>query len=732
DVSSDEKKIAFVSRGRLFVSDVEGKFIQQIKTNPNEAVQEVKWLKNNKTLLFTQTQSGYYNLFTIDASSTSNQKQLSNLSENHRQLALSNNETKAVYLKGRNDICLLNLNTFKTEVIVEDELWGFYNATPQFSPNDEYITYNAYRDFETDVFVYNIKTKKVENLTITKVTESNPVWSPKGKYIYFASDRENPSYPFGTSNAKIYQMALDKYNKPFKVEKVNSLFKEEEDKKEDKKDAKKEQKELPSIRINTNNIMKRLTLVSPEFGQQSNPNVIQQKDKTYIIYTSNHSEGKSQLWKTTLEDFEKLKMERIDDKVIRNYQLDKGKKNYYILTSGTIHTFDVASNKLKPIATNFKFNKTYANEFEQMYYEAWAGMEENFYNEDFHGQNWQKLREEYAKYIPFVTSRAQLRLILNDMLGELNTSHFGFNSSGKEEKTFHGNKTLATGIVFSNENPFTVERIINFSPVDVKDNKISKGAELIKVNGILVDKSKNREYYFTSATPNEELTLTFKNKSKTFDVNIHPISTNTKKTLLYNEWQESNQNYIDKNSNNQIAYVHMKNMTELELEKFKHDLVGEEAYKKGLILDLRYNTGGNVHDEVLKFLSQKTYLYWKYREGKKTGQSNFGYGDKPIVLLINEQSLSDAEMTAAGFKQLGLGTIVGTETYRWIIFTSGKSLVDGSYYRLPSWGCYTLDGDNLEQTGVKPDVYVGKNFKDRLQNNHPQLDKAIEIIKNQF
>ena len=176
----------------------------------------------------------------------------------------------------------------------------------------------------------------------------------------------------------------------------------------------------------------------------------------------------------------------------------------------------------------------------------------------------------------------------------------------------------------------------------------------------------------------------------------------------------------------------MKNMTGSELTKFKADLMTKESDKDALILDLRYNTGGNVHDEVLKFLSQKSYLNWKYREGKLTSQSNFNYGNKPIVLLINEQSLSDAEMTAAGFKELSLGTIIGTETYRWIVFTSGKSLVDGSFYRLPAWGCYTLDGKNLETNGVSPDIYINESFKDRLQGNQPQLDAAINHIMKEL
>jgi C-terminal processing protease CtpA/Prc len=100
--------------------------------------------------------------------------------------------------------------------------------------------------------------------------------------------------------------------------------------------------------------------------------------------------------------------------------------------------------------------------------------------------------------------------------------------------------------------------------------------------------------------------------------------------------------------------------------------------------------------------------------------------------LINEQSLSDAEMTAAGFKALKLGTIVGNETYRWIIFTTATQLVDGSSVRLPSWGCYSLDGKDIEFSGVQPDVKVLNNFDDKINGRDPQLDKALEIILGQM
>ncbi|RPD91688.1 PDZ domain-containing protein [Aureibaculum marinum] len=736
DVSPDDKKLAFVSRGRLFISDSKGKFIKEIKTDPSEAVQEVKWLKNNKTLLYSQSVKGYYNWFTIDADKNTNAKQLTKNNKNNRQITFNSDRTKGVYISGRNDIVLIDLTTFKINTIVTDELWGFYNSNPYFSPDDNYIVYNAYRDFEADIFTYNITTKKITNLTKTKVSESGPVWSPDGKYIYFSSDRLQPSYPFGTTNSKIYQMALDKFEAPFKLDKINKLFEEKkEEKEESKKDKKKEKKadiQKPKVTINPTHSMERLTQISPNFGQQRNISVISKDDKTFVLYISNHSEGKNQLWKTTIEPFEKNKTETVSDKRIGNYQLVSTDKNNYILFNGSISTLKIDANKLEEINLDFKFNKSLVKEFNQMFYEAWAGMEENFYDENFHGQNWQKLRDYYAQYLPYVTSRENLRLIFNDMLGELNTSHFGFSSYGKEEDVYYGTRTLATGILFKNDNPYIVSGIVKESPADVKNKNIKVGDELVAVNGVLVDSKQNREKYFSEPTFKDEITLTFKRNGTKHLVNIHTTSSGAIKNLLYDQWQDTNQEYVDKQSNNRIAYVHMKNMGGGELIKFKQDLVSNEADKEALILDLRYNTGGNVHDGVLSFLQQKTYLQWKYREGKLTGQSNFNYGNKPIVLLINEQSLSDAEMTASGFKQLGLGTIVGTETYRWIIFTTSKSLVDGSFYRLPSWGCYTLDGKNLEHEGVSPDVYVSESFKDRLEGNQPQLDKAIEIILKQI
>lgn len=187
DISSDGKKVAFVSRGILFVSDTKGKFTRQI-TDGSERVMEVKWLKNNTSLLYNQTWQGYQNWFIIAADGNGIPKQLTNDKRNNRDIALDNKLLKAVYLSGRDEVRLMDLVSYKAEAIVKDEIWAFQNSKPSFAPNSEYVLYTARRDFEEDIFVYNLKTKESTNISNTGVSEDDPIWSPDGKYIYFASD----------------------------------------------------------------------------------------------------------------------------------------------------------------------------------------------------------------------------------------------------------------------------------------------------------------------------------------------------------------------------------------------------------------------------------------------------------------------------------------------------------------------------------------------------------------
>jgi Tol biopolymer transport system component/C-terminal processing protease CtpA/Prc len=728
DVSPDGKKFVFVSRGELFVSDAEGKFIQQINRGSAERVKEVKWMSDNKTILFNQTLDGYTNWYTIRADSSGAPKQLTSDKRNNRSIVFNKKRTQAVYLSGRDEVRLLDLKTLQSKMIVKDEIWAFQNSDPGFSPNDEYVLFTAKRNFEEDIFVYNIKENKTTNLTNTGVTETGPLWSGDGKYIYFSSDRLKPDYPFGGDNVKVYRFALEKIDEPYRMDKYNELFKEE------KKDTTKKAANADStkpISIDADLLMERMEQISPSFGQQFLQALYQKGEKMTVLYASDHSEGKAALWKTVIEPFEQNKTEKIagtDNSF--GFDIREVSDKLYVLFNGTINKLNLEGNKVDPVSINYTFRRNLSEEFDQMFYEAWAQMEEGYYDAQFHGLNWKKTRDYYKQFLPYLNNRADLRILLNDMLGELNSSHQGFGTFGTDETIALQNATMETGIIFENDEPYKVKYIARRSVADRKAVDIKPGDVLVKVNEEDVDKNKDRNYYFTLPSRDRELKLTFSRNGQMVNVKIHPQTTLF--TNLYDEWVDNNQKRVDEKGKGRIAYGYMKNMGQFELDQFIIDMTKELNKKDALIFDLRYNTGGNVHDLVLKFLSQRSYLQWKYREGQITPQSNFSPSDKPIILLINEQSLSDAEMTSQGFKALKLGKIVGNETYRWIIFTSGIGLVDGSSVRMPAWGCYSLDGKDLEKTGVQPDILIINSFDDKLNGSDPQLDKAIEEILKQL
>jgi len=728
DLSPDGKKVAFVSRGELFVSDADGKFIEKIPRGSAERVGEVKWLSDNKTLLFNQTLDGFQNWYTVVADSASTLKQLTSDKANNRGISLNRKRTMGVYLSGRNEVRLIDLKTMQSKAIVHDEIWGIENGNVDFSPNNEYVIYNAYRNFEQDIFIYNIKQNKTIDLTNTAVTETSPIWSPDSKYIYFISSRLHPAYPTGLQEPRIYRMPLEKFDQPYRMDKFNALFKEEKKDTAKKKDSK--DSVIAHINIDTSKIMDRLEQIGPNFGSQYLVSVLQKGDKTYVLYVSDHVEGKAALYKTTLEPFENPKTEKISGADGDNVSIvESGDKDYALINS-TLYKLNLDGNKVDPVSTDYTFRRNLSGEFNQMFYEAWANLQENYYDEKFHGVDWSKTKTYYAQFLPYLNNRSDLRTLLNDMLGELNSSHQGFYSFGDDEKTPLSNATMETGIIFDNTDPYKVKYILQGSTADNRDDSVNAGDILVKVNDETIDPSIDRYYYFTRPSLDKEARLTFKRGAKTFEIKVHPQS--SLYTNLYDQWIENNQKRVDEKSNKRIAYACMKNMGESELNNFIITMTEQLNNRDALILDLRYNTGGNVHDEVLRFLSQRSYLQWKYREGQLTKQSNFAPSDKPIILLTNEQSLSDAEMTSAGFKALKLGKIVGNETYHWIIFTSGAGLVDGSFVRLPSWGCYTLEGKDLEMNGVQPDIKGINTFEDKINGRDPQLDRAIDEITKEL
>lgn len=714
DVSPDGKKFAFVIRGGLYVSDIKCKYLQKLETPADERLQDVVWA-NDSILYYIRTDKGWTDLYKIGADGKTPETPVFLSQNNVTDLTISHKRELIAFLDGSRSVMLHNIKAGTTTKVADAEFWSFEGYDLSFSFDDKFLAFDAMHMFEPDIFVLDISAGSLRNLTHSASVEQHPLFTPDGKYMYFLGNILTTSYPRGARNY-LFKLPLRKYDSPYKSKAVDDLF----------KDPKAAPKKDSTVVIDYDNVHERMTMVSNE-GYQTNAFIYAAKDKSYLLYRQmgNATPG---VYSLELSDPD-AKPKQIKDFQGGAYM--SSKEALYCLSQGSVYKVDPAAGSAVKTEVKKDVEVLLGDEFSQMFYEVWGMLEQNYYDVNFHGADWFAMRDYYSSLLPYVRTRANLRTLIADLLGELNSSHLGFTSNGIEERKETSIRTYSTGIIFDNASPYKVAGILPYSPADKYEIDIQKGDELVAVNGKRVDKTVNREKYLSGAIAEDELKLTFKRNGKEFDTKLHTTSVSAIKGLEYKKWEDERADIVAKKTAGKVGYIHMRAMGDDDLNSFLLKMHTEVYDKDALILDLRYNNGGNVHKEVIDFLRGRGHFEWSYRDFPKSTHPNVAPADKPIVVLVNEHSLSDAEVTSNGIKALGIAKLVGTETYRWIIFTSAVRLIDGSTCRMPSWGCYSiLDGSDLENTGVKPDVYIKNTFKDRLEGKDPQLDEAIaEVLK---
>ncbi|MDQ3071114.1 MAG: S41 family peptidase, partial [Acidobacteriota bacterium] len=203
--------------------------------------------------------------------------------------------------------------------------------------------------------------------------------------------------------------------------------------------------------------------------------------------------------------------------------------------------------------------------------------------------------------------------------------------------------------------------------------------------------------------------------------------------IKYEEWVEKNREYVERESKGQIAYVHIRSMNQPSLVRFRNE-IDRFSNAKGIIVDIRYNGGGNIDQELLDILERRPYEYWNTRWGSRAwGRRPRQAIAGPKVMMINARSGSDSEVTPMGFRDLGLGRIVGNPTAAAVIATGGYPLINGGSIRTPGSLVVTYDperpnnyGINLENYGVAPDVFVENTPEDEIAGFDRELKAAID------
>jgi len=562
--------------------------------------------------------------------------------------------------------------------------------------------------------------------TNTAYDESDPHWSSNGKFMLFSSNRFGHSFPEFTGKWDIYQVHLEPKKPDFKEDEFEKLFKTEDKEKKEKPEKKEDEKEKVKVQFNLKDIDRQTETVTNTLGND-NLFILSPKDNETVYFRSN-IDGKNHLWKTSLKEKERGEYESFMPQVQypASLQFDEGGKYLYYLSRGRIGQIDVNSKKNKSISFSTKISVDKIADYEQALGELYYTLQHYYYDSEHHKVDWKGLYEHYRPVLQQVREDQDFYDYANEMIGHLNSSHTGISGPRgirTEEPSAH------VGAVFEfTDKKVTLKRIIKDGPLYDRKGSVAVGDELVAINGKTVEPKKNIWTYFNGML-GKRVTLTFKSQKlkKNIDVSMRPISSGAENRLILEEWIASRREIVKQKTGDNVAYIYMRAMGRGDLNRFLKELERDAVPRKGLILDLRFNFGGNVHDRVLQALTKPVYSKWRVRGLSETSQSTFGVTDKPVVLLINEITLSDGEMTSNGFKALKRGPIIGNTTYGWLIFTTGAGLMNGGYFRLPFWGCYTLDGKDLETSGgVKPDIFVINDLNHDLQNQDPQLDKAIE------
>jgi len=353
-----------------------------------------------------------------------------------------------------------------------------------------------------------------------------------------------------------------------------------------------------------------------------------------------------------------------------------------------------------------------------------------------HGMDWDAMRAKYRPLVDFVGDRQELLNIINEMIGELNASHTGAappprGQGGGGVSTAHLGVELEPDAAAGR---YKVTYVYEDGPADKDWVRVKVGDYLLAINGKQV-KAGDEYWDILNDRLNRKVVVTFNSKPSedgAWNTRIEAINGGAYSQLRYERWVKERRQKVDELSGGRIGYLHIQAMNPPSLRKFEKE-IREFRNKEAMVIDQRWNGGGNIEQELLAILVQRQYQVWQPRGTEASGRPFAGFFG-PKIVLQNWRSASNAEMFPAGFRALGLGKVVGTPTMGAVIGTGSYSLIDGSTVRTPGVGVFLADAKhtNMENYGVQPDLLIENRPEDVLAGRDRQLEAAVEELMKQL
>jgi tricorn protease len=393
---------------------------------------------------------------------------------------------------------------------------------------------------------------------------------------------------------------------------------------------------------------------------------------------------------------------------------------------------------------NFSFNVRVDrhDEWKQLLDESYRVMKYRYYDATMHGKDWPAIYARYSTLLADAGTNEDVYDIANAMIGELSTSHTGVTGPASVAMpSAYTTRYLGFEMEPSGGGGrYRVSHVYRDGPADKEWIDINVGDYVLSIDGKDV-KAGDDYWKILSETENEYVPVKVSKSADGASSRMYRIATTTNMTnIKYEEWVANNRDSVDKATNGQIAYVHIRAMDQPSLERFQNE-IDRFWQKKGIIVDIRNNGGGNIDQELLDILERQPYEFWNNRNGSRTwGRRPRQAIVGPKVMMINYRSVSDAEVTPQGFRTLGLGKLVGNPTSAQVIATGSYALINGGAIRTPgslvvSWDASKPNnyGFDLENYGIPPDVWVKNSPDDDAKGTDRELkvaiDEAMKMLK---
>lgn len=746
-LSHDGKSLALTVRGRGYVIPVRPGRVIELKQKTPSRTRDLRFLPGTRDLLYLSDQSGEMEFWRQSADGLGEPEQITSRGKTMRHDGIPSPDGKLLAHTDRNQVLWMReLATGKEWEVArssEGNEWDYIDLS--WSPDSRWIAFVDSMENQTRrIFLYDTKERgKPVAVTTERLDSYSPGFGPSGKWLYFLSDRTFRSLQGSPWGARQPEPLLDRTTGIFALDLVGGqgspfLVKGEGEPPRSTAGERKTGVQLQGIEG-------RLFVVPVEASNYRYLRI--SRGHLYCLYSALSLSRKWSLVSFPISNDPAVHKWTTVMSEVRGYELSgdgttclarKGESFYVFPSNGKPPS---SLSRAQVSLSGLALNVSPAGEWRQMFVDAWRMQRDYFYDPKMHRVDWEAARRRHEVLLPRLTTRWELDDLIGQMVGELSAMHTDVYSGDIRDATDGATLGYLGGQFSRVEEGFRVDQLYGTDPdypAEVgpllrSGVEMQVGDVILAVDGV-------------SATSAREIGELLKKKagrkvlleSRRIGVGgtrksiVEPLSVSGFRSLKTSNWEYTRRLETEDKGSGEIGYFHMRAMSASNYAEFVKGYY-PVFNRKGLIIDMRQNYGGNIDSWILGRLSRRPWMYWKTRTGRPFGNMQFAFHGH-MVVLVDSYTISDGEAFSEGFRRLGLGPLVGTKTWGGGIWLRGATrLVDGGMSRSPETGVYAPDGNwIIEGTGVQPDMVVDNLPHETFLGKDAQLEAAIAYLKRRI